>query len=481
MKTSFWSIAALSFALSAPFSNQYSQEKKAKGIIIYRASQYDKDEVAISKEYLDVRFNSVVINVTGMDGRGFNIQRDLYVTNIAYQDFAFATLRYPQQIDPFMEKGRQMIEASKKYPSAKEVLAPHLEEMKGVANKLNQGIYLVRGQWSEPSTEGGEMGKLSPELEVPSNGDKRTIQTTNGRSFEIREIKSYLGDKILVYHTNGITELELETLTEESQLLLNQDAEFIALKEEAEAKAAQMEEDRIAKQRAEATKAIDELMTLKGEWKDAILADDAPERVKKLAQLVENKEARFSDWKSAIFGSFDAGPVCTFSSLTELVGKPDTADKTEYGSKAYNATGAYRCRYFNAYKNDITGRLESITIIAIPELDAVMALSGDSEDASESGFNKVFVPYQRYYKSLLQLAEAFNQLDEEMINEMGVEIPLLLHADPDFFDTEYALFANENGLVLNNIRLRLEIYKGLKDKLKALEDKVTGAEGTTEN
>jgi len=222
MKTSFWSIAALSFVLSAPFSNQYSQEEKAKGIIIYRASQYDRDEVALTKEYLDIRINSVVINVTGMDGRRFNVPRDRYVTNIAYQDFAFATLRYPQQIDPFMEKGKQMIEASKKYPSAKEVLAPHLEEMKGVANKLNQGIYLVRGQWEDATPPKGSHSVDS----IP------VIQTISGKEYNGVKVVNRSESKVNIMHSSGVVLLDWSDLDTATQLALGYDAAAIEKEKE---------------------------------------------------------------------------------------------------------------------------------------------------------------------------------------------------------------------------------------------------------
>lgn len=426
-------------------------EDSASGIIIYKTSPSSSDEFAITIEFSRIEVHPRAVTGVKADGSSINLPTTNVVAYFNYPNLKNGTIFSTTQVAEFMELGKRMVEAAGKYPTAAKAMGDRLEEMKTAAVKLNQGWFLVGGEWKQSmSQDNGKANQPIPE-------DPKILKTKTGQSYGFRAVKQYSSNQVVIEHDGGVARIDLVNLTEESLALLNQDADFKQAKKAQEDNEAAMVAQRTAAAE-ESIKAVrTELQKRKDLWQKSISKGDPSGNLKKLAQLVKSEDATIKDWRDGIGDNLNGDQVASFSDLCKIVGRPDSARKEPFGSGKWVAKEAVRCVYYDGYKNEITGKSERITIIAIPELDAVVSLvDSDSDAGANFLFKKVFLPYQEYYDLLCSDAWRFNT---ETLKSWGVEIPLLLDMHEqkspeeklEDLNKKTKLLAIQNALGLQNI------------------------------
>lgn len=169
-------IAIVACFLFIVYSSASAEDSPAKGVVIFKNGQYDKDETARALEYSEIRPANIVVNGTAVDGTPFTILKNRFVSWIEYPNLRSGTFRYSAEIESFKETGRKLVEATQRHPLSKPLLQPKIDELKSIAEKLNDGQIFVRGKWTKenesamaesiPSKNLGKEGKQNGETLV---------------------------------------------------------------------------------------------------------------------------------------------------------------------------------------------------------------------------------------------------------------------------------------------------------------------------
>jgi hypothetical protein len=422
-------------------------EDLANGIVIYKTNPSSSDEFAITIEFSKIEVHPRALKGVKADDSPINLPSTNVVAYFNYPDLKSGTISSTTQIAEFMELGKRMVDAAGKYPTAAKAMGARLEEMKTAAVKFNQGWFLAGGEWKQSMSQ--KTGKASQ----TTTGDLKILNTKTGQSYSFRTVKQYSSNQVTIEHTGGITKVDLGNLTEESLALLNQDADFKRLKKVDEDSASAITGQRAvtspssvppadavvfdapfgfenaprppgkgdAKSQEEALSlARTEILKKKEAWEKSVAKGDPSGNLKKLAELVKSNQATLKDWKRAL-GVYDQ-QAASFSALLDIVQKPDASAKTKFGSQAWQTDEAVSIGYANACLNEITGKPETIYVIAIPAIDSVVAMIVESDRKNMDTTRNGYDPYQEYFLSLVK----FSRLDTETLESWGVEIPLLL-------------------------------------------------------
>jgi len=169
-------IAIVACFLFIVYSSASADGSPAKGVVIFKNGQYDKDETARALEYSEIRPANFVVNGTAVDGTPFTVIKNVFVSWIEYPNLRSGTFRYPAEIESFKETGRKLVEATQRHPLTKPLLQPKIDELKSIAEKLNDGQIFVGGKWTKenesamaesiPSKNLGKEGKQNGETLV---------------------------------------------------------------------------------------------------------------------------------------------------------------------------------------------------------------------------------------------------------------------------------------------------------------------------
>jgi hypothetical protein len=184
------------------------QPPKPKGLIVYKNSNLDSSDRALTIEYVEIEIFPRVVNCKKTDGTSIRIITNNVIARVEYPDLANGTFRTPEQIESVKSIGKEMVQLSEKFPSSKIVITPRIEELWGVATKLNEGLVLSGGNWHEA-------------IEMPESLPLPSKNTQNQKTFAINgstvsgEVTKIYPDSILLRTEKGVIRVPLSVQSDE--------------------------------------------------------------------------------------------------------------------------------------------------------------------------------------------------------------------------------------------------------------------------